>query len=286
MNTLQVPGALDVGKFALLETFAISHNKLPVMAAAASAPGLGSPPATSAAPGLGSFLPHLHRNRVAICIGTGLTPATAAPGLGSFPPHLHRDWALPATFAKGMGSFLPHLHRNRVAICTGTGLTPATSAPGLDSFPPHLQREWAHPCHICTGTGLTPATSAPGLSAGRPRRAFLAGGAHRPRHGSEPGRRLRGQWAPPAHICAGTGRRTRSLVGVAGRRRRGLWAPPALSAAFELRYVRQLSALPEEIGALTLLKSLKLSQNVLSLLPARHETASAACSAVHKYLAG
>ncbi len=28
-----------------------------------------------------------------ICAGTGLTPATSAPGLGSPLPHLHRDWA-------------------------------------------------------------------------------------------------------------------------------------------------------------------------------------------------
>jgi hypothetical protein len=91
MNTLQVPGALDVSKFALLETFAISHNKLPVMAAATSAPGLGTP------------RPHLlHRDWALSChifTGTGLPsapgldspPATAAPGLGSFPPHLHGD---------------------------------------------------------------------------------------------------------------------------------------------------------------------------------------------------
>jgi hypothetical protein len=30
-----------------------------------------------------------------ICTGTGLTPATSAPGLGSPLPHLHRDWARP-----------------------------------------------------------------------------------------------------------------------------------------------------------------------------------------------
>ncbi len=53
---------------------------------------------TTSAPGLGSFLPHLHRiwaRPCHICTGTGLTPATSAPALGSPPPHLHRDWAHP-----------------------------------------------------------------------------------------------------------------------------------------------------------------------------------------------
>jgi hypothetical protein len=75
---------------------------------------------------------------------------------------------------------------------------------------------------------------------------------------------LRRDWA--ANQVAGRRRRSASPVGVA----EGYGLPPPSSAASELRYVRQLSALPEEIGALTLLKSLKLSQNVLSLLPARH----------------
>ena len=42
-------------------------------------------------PGLGSPLPHLHRNRARLshtCTRTGLTPATSAPGLGSPQPHL------------------------------------------------------------------------------------------------------------------------------------------------------------------------------------------------------
>jgi hypothetical protein len=53
---------------------------------------------------------------------TGLTPATSAPGLGSPLPHLHRDWArpshictgtalTPATSAPGLRSPLPHVHR-------------------------------------------------------------------------------------------------------------------------------------------------------------------------------
>jgi hypothetical protein len=45
------------------------------------------------------------------------------PGLGSPLPHPHRDWAHP-----------PHLRWDWARpchICTGTVLTPATSAPGL-----------------------------------------------------------------------------------------------------------------------------------------------------------
>jgi hypothetical protein len=60
-----------------------------------------------------------------ICTGTGLTPATSAPGLGSPLPHLHRDRAnpchictetalAPATSAPGLGEPLP-------LLCTGTG---------------------------------------------------------------------------------------------------------------------------------------------------------------------
>jgi hypothetical protein len=51
------------------------------------------------APGLGSPLPHLLRNRARpshTCTRTGLTPATSAPGLGSPQPYLHRDWAHPS----------------------------------------------------------------------------------------------------------------------------------------------------------------------------------------------
>ena len=36
-----------------------------------------------------------HRDPAHCCTGTGLTPATSAPGLGSPLPHLHRDWARP-----------------------------------------------------------------------------------------------------------------------------------------------------------------------------------------------
>jgi hypothetical protein len=78
---------------------------------------MGLAPSPSA-PGLGSPLPHLHRDWARpchICTATGLAPATSAPGLGSPLPHLHRDWAHPCH------------------ICTATGVAPATSAPGLGS---------------------------------------------------------------------------------------------------------------------------------------------------------
>ena len=56
-----------------------------------------------------------------ICAGTGLTPATSAPGLGSPLPHLRRDRA----------SHLHEDCARPAHICTGTGLGPAKSAPGL-----------------------------------------------------------------------------------------------------------------------------------------------------------
>ena len=79
----------------------------------------GLTPPTSA-PGLGSPLPHLHRDlahRCHICTGTGLAPPTSAAGLGSPLPHLRRDWARPSH------------------ICTGTGLARPTSAAGLGEPP-------------------------------------------------------------------------------------------------------------------------------------------------------
>jgi hypothetical protein len=67
---------------------------------------------------------HLHRDRA-------LTHSKSAPGLGSPLTHLrrdrahhmHRDWAQPAHICTGTGLTCAH-------ICTETGLTPATSAPG------------------------------------------------------------------------------------------------------------------------------------------------------------
>jgi hypothetical protein len=55
-----------------------------------------TPGLPASAPGLGSPLPHLHRDWARpchICAGTGLAPATSAPGLGSPLPHLRRDRA-------------------------------------------------------------------------------------------------------------------------------------------------------------------------------------------------
>ena len=119
--------------------FALSHiGTGTALAAATSAPGLGSP------------LPHLHQDwahRCRICAGTGLAPLptsaqglgsplpTSAPGLGLAPSHTGTGTALfAATSAPGLGS--PH-------ICAGTGRTGVASAPGLG--PP--------PAHICAGTG-------------------------------------------------------------------------------------------------------------------------------------
>jgi hypothetical protein len=68
--------------------------------------GTGLAAATSA-PGLGSPRPHLHRDsarRCHICARTGFALPTSAPALGSPRPHLHRDWA------------------RRCHICTGTRL--------------------------------------------------------------------------------------------------------------------------------------------------------------------
>ena len=102
----------------------------------------------TSAPGLGSPLPHLHRNWAHpchICTGTRLAAATSALGLGSPLPHLHRDW----------GSAHPHLHQDRTVsrarpshICTGTGptLPPCHICTGTGPTLP--------PCHICAGTGL------------------------------------------------------------------------------------------------------------------------------------
>ena len=72
------------------------------------APGLGSPHATYAL-GLGSPVPHLHRDWARLChigAGTGLTPATSAPELGSPLPHPRRDWARPRHIRAGTGRYL------------------------------------------------------------------------------------------------------------------------------------------------------------------------------------
>jgi hypothetical protein len=89
--------------------------------------------------GLGSHLPHLHRDwptPPTSAPGLGPTPATSAPGLGSPIPRLHWDWAHPCR------------------ICTGTRLTPFHVCTGLDSPHPMLMS--------ALGLGSLPATSAPG----------------------------------------------------------------------------------------------------------------------------
>jgi hypothetical protein len=127
-----------------------------------TAGGCGQPmpwlaPATSA-PGLGSPLPHLHRDsahRCHICTGTRLTAATSAPGLGSLLPHL---------CARGLGS--PPLARRRFAAGVPTNIL-ALALTCVGSMP--LDAAIIIRCvrcaraHICTGTGLTPPTSAPRL---------------------------------------------------------------------------------------------------------------------------
>jgi hypothetical protein len=117
-----------------------------------------------------------------ICTGTGLTPATSAPGLGSPLPHLHRDWAHPGHICTATW-LIP-------AIFTGTGLAPATSALGLGSFLPHLHQDWAHSCHIC-GTRLAAATSAGTGSRYRSSFAASSTASHRTTSQSRKGSRTR-----------------------------------------------------------------------------------------------
>ena len=112
-----------------------------------------------------------------------LPHATAAPGLRSPPPHLHRDWAHPCHSCTGTGltpaTSAQCTHRSLSQPChicldnwfaaapsrIGTGLAAATSAPGLGlaaatSAPgpgsplPRLRRDRARRCHVCAGTGL------------------------------------------------------------------------------------------------------------------------------------
>jgi hypothetical protein len=183
-------GACDLRK---AEVVCEHHWSTPVSSCGGQQRVSGSPPATSA-PGLGSPLPHLHRDW-ASAPGLGSSRATSAPGLGS-PCHIRTGTGLaPATFASGLGSPLPHLHRDWARPChirIGTGLTlpqlhrdwahPATSAPGLGSPLSQLHRDWAHP-----------ATSAPGL--GSPGHIRTGTGLARP----HPHR----DWAHPCHISQG-----------------------------------------------------------------------------------
>jgi hypothetical protein len=123
------------------------------------------------------------------CTGSGLNPTTSTPGVGSPLPHLHRDWAHPCHICTGT-------ERSPAHICTETEPTPAAGervrahnwkrALGPKSGPlPRRDQQvrrllWscsastafsdlcsclAWQCHICTGTGRTPATSA-SLAAG------------------------------------------------------------------------------------------------------------------------
>ena len=75
-----------------------------------------------------------------ICTRTGLTPATSAPGPGSPLPHLRRDRAHLCHICTGTGPTPAHICTGTgptpAHTCTGTGPTPATSAPGLGPPPP------------------------------------------------------------------------------------------------------------------------------------------------------
>ncbi len=75
------------------------------------------------------WLDLVHLHLLHICAGTGLTPChicagtrlthpTSAPGLGSPLPHLHRDWAHACHICAGV----PHLRRSPGADVAGVGL--------------------------------------------------------------------------------------------------------------------------------------------------------------------
>ena len=111
-------------------------------------------------------------------------PPTSAPGLGSSLPHLHRDWARPSHICTRTG-LTPATY-----ICTGTRLTPATSAPGLGSPLPHPPRDWPsqpmrNPArhsvgrvHTLTGAPqyTPPPNREPTAAHARPSRSSLAAG--------------------------------------------------------------------------------------------------------------
>jgi hypothetical protein len=61
-----------------------------------------------------------------ICTGTALTPATSAPGLGSPLPHLHRDCARPGHICAGTG-LTPATSALGLASAPGRDPTPCAS---------------------------------------------------------------------------------------------------------------------------------------------------------------
>jgi hypothetical protein len=81
-------------------------------------------------------VPTTARQQLHARAGSELTLVTSAPGLGSPLPHLHRDWARRSHICTRTGLAAPTSAPGRAHpshICTGTGLTPPTSAPGLRS---------------------------------------------------------------------------------------------------------------------------------------------------------
>ena len=92
-------------------------------------------------PALRSDAARATRSPCHICTRTGLTAATSAPGLGSPLPHLHRD----------RGSPLPHLHGDRPHRSATSAPGPASPLPYLHrdwgSPLPHLHRDWGALTH-------------------------------------------------------------------------------------------------------------------------------------------
>jgi hypothetical protein len=80
-----------------------------------------------------------------ICTGTGLAPAPSAPGLGSPLPHPHRDWAHPITSAPGLR--LPAVLGPRIAWLLSTLPRFATSA--YVSARPPIDRRWCVESAFC-----------------------------------------------------------------------------------------------------------------------------------------
>ena len=102
--------------------------------------------AQQSSPGLGSPLPHRHRDwarRCHICTGTGLTTATFAPGLGSPLPHLHRT-RYPAVTTRARAE----------ARFDGASLSPndATIVPAMGCLvPPPMPAPFMPSMQVCPG---------------------------------------------------------------------------------------------------------------------------------------
>ena len=78
-----------------------------------------------------------------ICTGTGCTRATSAPGLGSPVPHLHRDLARPCHICTGTGPNAAISAPGLGHICTGYWGHPCDVCTGTGPPLPHLHRDLA-----------------------------------------------------------------------------------------------------------------------------------------------